>query len=377
MKCVKCFNLLPDGAAYCPTCGAKQAPSARTQKTKSRGNGQGSVYKRDKGWQVAYTYGWKDGKPLRITKSGFKTKTEALAYIPILIEDSKGNRSKTKPLSFKALYDDFIPYYTPRIGATTLKTMKSAANWFSDIYSVLITELTIDDLQDCLDSCPRGKSTRENMKYLATQMYKYAEARLMITKNIASFLYCDGVESTRPAFTASELEKIKNAVGFEYGADYVYCLIYTGFRPNEMLNLTRFSYSPDDHILTGGFKTEAGTNRPVPVSPKILPIIERLYAKADPWLFPDKNGHKLNDATFRHSIFYPLLAKLGIQPIPDQDHPARLVPYSCRHTFANFLKSATGPDKDKAALMGHTDIGMTKKYQSADLETLRNIIQSI
>lgn len=377
MQCIKCKKPIPDGAAFCPSCGAKQAPSERTQKTKSRGNGQGSVYKRDKGWQAAYTYGWKDGKALRITKSGFKTKTEALAYIPILMEDAKGNRAKTKPVSFKQLYDDFIPYYTPRIGATTLKTMKSAANWFTDIYSVLITELTIDDLQDCLDSCPRGKSTRENMKYLATQMYKYAEARLMISKNIAAFLYCDGVEATRPAFTATEIQKIKNAIGAEYGADYVYCLIYTGFRPNEMLNLTRFNYNPEERILTGGFKTEAGTNRPVPVSPKILPIIERLYAKADPWLFTDQNGHKLNDATFRLNIFYPLLAKLGIQPIPDQDHPARLVPYSCRHTFANFLKSATGPDKDKAALMGHTDIGMTKKYQSADLDTLRSIIQSI
>lgn len=377
MQCIKCKKPIPDGAAFCPTCGVKQAGQTTKRAPKRRGNGQGTVYKRGKNWRAEYTYGWKDGIRLCITKSGFKTKTEALAYLPILIEESNGNRAKTKPVSFKQLYDDFIPYYTPRIGATTLKTLKSAANWFSDIYSVLITELTIDDLQDCLDSCPRGKSTRENMKYLATQMYKYAEARLMVSKNIAAFLYCDGVEATRPAFTAAEIGKIKDAIGAEYGADYVYCLIYTGFRPNEMLNLTRFNYNPEERILTGGFKTEAGTNRPVPVSPKILPIIERLYAKADPWLFTDQNGQKLNDATFRQNIFYPLLAKLGIQPIPDQDHPARLVPYSCRHTFANFLKTATGPDKDKAALMGHTDIGMTKKYQSADLETLRSIVDAL
>lgn len=344
---------------------------------RSRGNGQGTAYKRGATWQAAYVYAWEDGKPKRVYKGGFKTKTAALAYIPVLMETAAGNRSKTKPLSFRALYDDFIPYYTPRIAPKTLKTLKSAANWFSDINSVLITDLTIDDLQDCLDMCPRGKATRENMKYLATQMYKYAEARLMVTKNIASFLYCDGAEGTRPPFTAQELQKIKDAVGREYGADYVLCLIYTGFRPNEMLNLTKFSYDPATRILTGGFKTEAGTNRPVPVSPKILPIIERLYAAADPWLFTDKNGAKLNDATFRHNIFYPLLARLGIQPIPDAEHPARLVPYSCRHTFANFLKAAEGPDKDKAALMGHTDIGMTKKYQSADLDTLRAIIQNL
>lgn len=377
MQCIKCKKPIPDGAAFCPTCGTKQAGQTTKRAPKRRGNGQGTVYKRGKNWQAEYTYGWKDGLRLSITKSGFHTKTEALAYLPILIEESKGNRAKTKPVSFKQLYDDFIPYYTPRISLQTIKTMKSAANWFSDIFPVLITELTIDDLQDCVDSCPRGKRTRENMKYLATQMYKYAEARLMVGKNIAEFIYCDGSESTRPPLSLIEVEKIKNAVGAEYGADYVYCLIYTGFRPNEMLNLTRFNYNPEERILTGGFKTEAGTNRPVPVSPKILSIIERLYAKADPWLFTDPNGRKLNDATFRQNIFYPLLAKLGIQPIPDQDHPARLVPYSCRHTFANFLKTATGPDKDKAALMGHTDIGMTKRYQSADLDTLRSIIDAL
>ena len=208
-------------------------------------------------------------------------------------------------------------------------------------------------------------------------MYAYAEARLMVSKNIAAFIYCDGSESTRPPFTPAEVEKIKNAIGTEYGADYVYCLIYTGFRPNEMLNLTKYSYDKEAGILTGGFKTDAGTNRPIPVSNKIKPIIDRLYASADPWLFVDKNGVKLNDATFRHNIFYPLLARLGIQPIPDQDHPARLVPYSCRHTFANMLKHAEGPDKDKAALMGHTDIAMTKRYQSADLDTLRAIISAL
>lgn len=343
---------------------------------RNRGNGQGTAYKRGRTWTASFTYAWQDGKPQKYTKGGFKTKTDALAHIPVMIEDQSGKKTKNKPLSFKQLYDDFIPYYSDRISETTLKTMKSAANWFSDIFPVLINELTIDDLQDCVDMCPRGKSTRENMKYLAVQMYKYAEARLMVQKNIASFIYCAGSEGTRPPFTPQEVEKIKNAIGTEYGADYVYCLIYTGFRPNEMLSLTKYSFDPDQNILTGGFKTEAGTNRPVPVSPKILPIIKRLHAAADPWLFTDKNGVKLNDATFRHNIFYPLLARLGIQPIPDQDHPARLVPYSCRHTFANFLKTAEGPDKDKAALMGHTDIGMTKRYQSADIDTLRAIVDS-
>lgn len=342
-----------------------------------RGNGQGTAYKRGRTWTACYISDHIDGKDIKHTKGGFLKKVDALAYIPILKETANNSRHKTRPVSFKQLYDDFIPYYTPRIAEKTLKTLKSASNWFSDIFCVMITELTIDDLQNCLDMCPRGKSTRENMKYLAVQMYNYASARMMIQKNIASYLYCSGNEGTRPAFSAQELEIIRNSVGVEYGADYVYCMIYTGFRPNEMLNLTKFSYDAERNILTGGFKTEAGKNRHVPVSPRITPIIKRLVETADPWLFVDQTGVKLDDASFRNKIFYPLLAKLGIQPLPTKDAPARLVPYSCRHTFANFLKTAPGPDKDKAALMGHTDISMTRKYQSAEIDILREIIDAL
>jgi integrase len=64
--------------------------------------------------------------------------------------------------------------------------------------------------------------------------------------------------------------------------------------------------------------------------------------------------------------------------MPDKEHPASLVPYSCRHTFANLLKNVEGADKDKASLIGHTDYAFTQqRYQSAELENLLGIVNKI
>lgn len=340
-----------------------------------RGNGQGTAYKRGRTWTASYTYGWVDGKPQKRTKGGFPTKRAALDYIPIL--KAKKTTRKTD-IAFGQLFEEWCPFYAPRISDTTMKGLKSAFKWFAEIRFEPVAELTIDDLQECVDACPRGKRTRENMKYLATQLYRYAAARRILRDNIAEFIYCGkGEEGTRPPFTAEYIEIIRSAIGRIFGADYVYCMIYTGFRPNEMLQLTRDSYDEAHDCLVGGFKTEAGTNRSVTISPKIADIIHPLIECANPWIFPGEDGELLTDSIFREEIFYPLLAELKIQPLPSPDTPAHWKPYSCRHTFAQLMKNVPGSDTDKAALMGHADASMTKYYQSADYASLKAITDKI
>lgn len=76
-KCRKCRAVLPEGAKFCPACGAKQDV---TQKPKARGNGQGSVYQLpNKTWIAVKTIGYttdEAGKLHRKTcsRSGFRTK---------------------------------------------------------------------------------------------------------------------------------------------------------------------------------------------------------------------------------------------------------------------------------------------------------------
>lgn len=373
LNCSKCGAPLPLASNFCPACGKNLHPK-RVGK-RMRGNGQGTVYKRGRTWTASYTYGWAGPRPLKRTKGGFATKREAIDYLPILKSPVAAKRSS---ISFGALFDAWVPYYAPRIAEITMKGIKSAAKWFADINHLPIAELTIDDLQDCVDACPRSKRTKENMKYLAVQLYRYAAARKVLRDNIAEYIYCGKEDGgTRPAFTVEQLELIRKAVGKVPYADYAYCMIYLGFRPNEMLRLTADAYDAAHDCFIGGFKTEAGTDRNVTISPKIAPIIKARVAVAKPWVFPNKRGELMTDAEFREDCFYPLLAALGIQPIPDEEHPAVWKPYSCRHTFANLMKNAPGSDTDKASLMGHADPSMTKYYQSPDYDSIRAITNAM
>ena len=381
MICRKCKKEIAEGCAFCSFCGAKQ----ETSRTKARrGNGEGTVYQRGKTWTAKVTLGWwldDDGvaHPTERTKGGFKTKKEALDYIPEL---RKGDLNPDVHITFQGLYDRWAAVHEEKVGVSTMKGYAASFNHFKPIWGYQFRNVTTDDMQSCLDEGEKGRRTKELMKALAGCLYKYAAARKIVDHNYAQYLYVgNDKKGTHPAFTPKQVELIRQAAyKGDVRAIYTYCLIYLGFRPNEMLSLKRDAYHKegDAEFLIGGGKTEAGTDRTVPISPKIKPYLYELILKAKPYIFPRRDGKKLDDKYFRDVMFYPLLAELGIQHLPDPQHPAILVPYSCRHTFANLLKNVDGANKDKASLIGHTDYAFTeRRYQSAELDNLLDIVNKI
>ena len=270
-----------------------------------------------------------------------------------------------------------MPQHTQRVSHSTINCYKAAWRHFSALYYYPIKDIDVDMWQECLDTCSCARRTRENMKALCGLLYKYAIPRHQATMNLAEYLHTgDNDKSTRPAFTMEQVEAIHSQIGITSYAEYIYVLIYTGFRPTELFNLTKDSYK--DGVLYGGIKTEAGKNRAVPVSPKISHIIEKRLTLQYNFLFPRDNGEQMTINYFRDKYFYQVLCNAGIQPIPTAERPAYYTPYSCRHTFANMLKNVQGSDKDKAALIGHEDYSTTKKhYQSAEIEAMKQIIQEL
>lgn len=347
-------------------------------KPRVRGNGQGTAFKRGRTWTARVVLGWKlaeDGHtiPVYKTKGGFPRKKDALNFIPELFKSTK----QEKKLTMQQIYDAWLPAHESRVSKSTLGCYRAAWRYFHTIHQMPFADIDLDDLQECVDDCPCGKRTKENMKALAGLLMKYAIPRHQTDMNYAEFIHTgDSEKGTRPAFTREQIELIRAKIGITPHAEDVYCLIYTGMRPSELFALTKDDYK--DGILYGGIKTEAGKNRAVPVSPKIAKIIaDRMFGNSK-YLFPKTDGSQMSAKYFRDNYFYKVLAAAGIQPVPTPDHPAVYVPYSCRHTFANLLKTAPGSDKDKAALIGHEDYTTTKRlYQSAELDALRTIINSL
>ena len=375
MICRKCHREAPPDALYCPYCGILLKPKRNTYR---RGNGQGTAFKRGRTWTARVVVGWKSAEdghaiPVYRTKGGFSTKRDALAYCETLRNAPKIVRK----LTMREIYALWLPAHEGRVGRSTMNCYKAAWKYFAPIHDMTFADIDLDDLQECVDDCPCGKRTKENMKALAGLLMKYAIPRHQTDMNYADFVHTgNDAKGTRPAFSREQIELIRRQIGITPHAEDVYCLIYTGMRPSELFGLIKSDFR--DSILYGGIKTEAGKDRAIPVSPKLANIIQDKLSNNSEYLFPKDDGSQMSAKYFRDNYFYPVLAAAGIQDVPTPEHPAHYVPYSCRHTFANLLKDAPGADKDKAGLIGHADYQTTKKhYQSATLEAFKRIIESL
>lgn len=386
-QCRKCRAPLPDGAAYCPSCGTQQN---LTRNKRRRGNGSGTAYKRGPGWCCEKTFGYDDtGKRIFASKSGFKTKKEALEYIPQLRDPRTRHltRKLTTNITLRALYDLWLP--THRASDKTIEGYRAAIKVFDPLLSLPMEDLHIDDLQECLDDYrPKmgssGKRTRQVAKTCLGLIYKYGIPRgyvppnLAGEANLAKFLKVSGDGAiSRSGFSSEELQQIKEAAGTIPYADYIYCACYLGFRPSAFLALDVSRYDRTEKAIVGGIKTEAGIDRTVTISPKIQPIIDRLIKDkiAGP-LFCAPDGSQLALKDYR-AQFYTALESIGISNPTDEYGRHRLTPHSCRHTFATMLKGISAPDKDKLELIGHTSEEMLRYYQDVSLEDLRKITNAI
>ena len=353
------------------------------RKQRRRGNGTGTVYLRGNTWQARVIVGWKLSKdgthkvPEWRTKDGFATKKEAVNYCAALYTAAKKEKKHPARYTLENLYNEWEPYYTPRVGASTMVNYLSAYKHFSPLKTKFVDLITAADLQSCMDSCTAGKRTHENMKCVAGLLWGYAMDKNIVDKDVTLNLYIGKHETVqRDPITEDELKIIRDAIGKERYAEYIFCLCYLGFRPGEFLSLRKDHYCVMDgiEVLINGGKTEAGKDRVVVIPPVILDLVRsRIFVPGTDLLFPQyqfkrnsvmfKGFKQMSDAYFRESVFKPMMSRLGIAE--------GKVPYCARHTYSDKLKNAEGSDKAKAGLMGHTDYAFTQShYQSTDMDDL-------
>ena len=389
----KCRKTVSDpDAVFCPYCGRRLNPPK--QKTKSRGNGLGSVYKLKNGkWMAARVVGWtidtlpEDAPPgsvpkkhcLRVRKQ-FDTKKDALAALPFLTASDRRpkqgtvvQRKKTS-VTLKELYDQWFP--THDRGKSTMNCYASGFRLFAPLWSVSMEDIDIDDLQDCMDDSDLGLRTKQNAKAALGLVYKYGIPRDAVPKdrNLAAFLRIrEGEAGKREGLSAAELEKVRQAAADgDPTARMVLCHCYLGFRPTGLLALTVSDYNAAEHAFIGGVKTEAGIDRTVTVSPKVQPYVDTFLAAAGGGYVFGQAGKQLPIKKYREA-FYDLLDRLDIDNPVDEEGRHRLTPHSCRHTFATLMKKVKAPDADKLALIGHASTDQLREYQDVPYADLRAI----
>ena len=368
MICKKCKMEITEDSKYCNHCGAKQI---REKSVKRRGNGQGTVFKSGSTWVAECTLGWDDvdGRLVRRSKrkKGFATKNEALAYLP---EIQNYLPQQDMNVKFKDLYKKWLDGHTEKVSQSTINCYKSAYKYFATLYYVEVAKIRTEHLQKCIDECPHGTRTKENMKALGTSIWRYAMQLDIVDRNYAEYIYIKKEEKEEKiAFSKEQLDTMWSNLERVPDIKYVLTLCYTGMRLSEMLGAMTENYKEDDGYFITGVKTEAGKNRTITISPKIRPFFED-FGKGK-HLFTELSAKK-----FRNEIFYPALQALDMDILDDKGEHI-YTPHCCRHTFATLMKTVDAPATDKQKLIGHAKFEMTAHYTHTDLESLKKITDNL
>jgi integrase len=369
--CKKCKKEIPDESKFCNHCGAKQV---REKAARRRGNGQGTVFRDANGtWTAECTIGWdeKDGRLVRKSKrkKGFATKNEALAYIP---EMQSMLPPQDANIKFKDLYAKWMARHEEKVTVSTINCYKSAYKYFEQLYYVEVVNIKTEHLQRCIDECPHGRRTKENMKALGTSIWKYAMQLDLVDRNYAEYIYIRKEEKeSRVAFSTDHLSLMWENVDRVPDLRYILVLCYTGLRLGEMLDAKTEHYHRDDGYFIAGSKTAAGKDRIITISPKVARFFSD-FGNGEYLFF----GKKITEKKFRDSIFYPALEAIGIDSTKE-DGTHLFSPHCCRHTFATLMKNVNAPATDKQKLIGHAKFEMTAHYTHTDVESLRQITNNL
>jgi integrase len=327
-------------------------------------NGFGTVYKlsgnRRRPFIVRKTIGYKDnGQQIFETIGYYETYTAAFTA---LAEFNKAPFDLSKRnITLKEIAESWYKVEEPKFKPSTIKTLKSTMNKLKPIDHLLFMEIRTDTIQRHVDSL-NGINTKKRMKTLFSNLYKYAKSLDLSIKDYSEFVFIkdEVVEKIekRP-FTNEEIKKCWSNKG-DILYDAILILLFSGLRPAELMELKKENIHLDKNYMIAGMKTRAGTNRTIPISKYIYPVLERLMNNDKPHLFYNIRKNKM---TYKN--LHEGMAKLF-------EH----TPHECRHTFiSNFDRTEANIGVVKK-IVGHSSTDVTEKvYTHKTIEELQEAMK--
>ena len=343
----------------------------------------GSVFKlsgkRRKPFGARITVGWevseKTGKAKQKYKSIGYYETRREAMIALAEYNNNPYDLDSKKITFAEMYELFLKEKFPNeILTDSEKNNKKAyvmAYKHSDaLHKMKFTEVRKSHMQDAIDNCPKGHSTKKKIKLLFGQMYKFAMENDVVEKDYSSFVSVpENTEATsRKPFTQKQIDFLWENVNKYDFIDAVLIMIYSGMRPGELILIKNEDINLEERYMRGGIKTKAGKNRVIPIHKKIHSLIENRMDDNNEYLYVNSKGTKMIYATFLKHNWTPLMKELKISHRP----------HDCRHTFATMMDNSGANKLSIKKIMGHASTDITDKvYTHKSIEELVKAIDMI
>lgn len=297
-----------------------------------------------------------------------------------------------RSVTINELYEKWSDEYCKEVkSATTVRSIRSIWEYVpSEIRIKKVTEMSPQALKDFIMNQTRkteksqkvveaSDGIKTRIKSMFNMMYDYAVLAGYVDRNPCRQFALKGlsskVESNRKEkvpFTANQVEELWNDIEFGY-TRMILINIYSGWRPDEMLELKKENIDLANRTMMGGKKTQAGTDRVIPIHSRIFPLVEYYYnlSEGEMLLYDYAKGSK-------DKLNYDKYKNRFKRVMVHHAWEGTFVPSCPRHTFSTLAKESGMEEYARKKIMGHDMNDITDKhYTHVDIKYLAKEIEKI
>ncbi|WP_294965959.1 site-specific integrase [Sulfurimonas sp.] len=277
--------------------------------------------------------------------------------------------------SLNELWDDYIKYKSTTLSPENIYTSKkSFSKWIKpDIGHMEVKSIMTSDIQNIVNSILRKglkPRTAQTIKQILRPLYNHAidigicEVNPAIKVNIPVFDNTVDFQLTEEKRTKL-FEEIKKYEPLKYRG--IMLFLYTGRRLNEVLTLQWNSIDLDHNVYT----IEAEYNKIRRRQDYRLSVILRDFFVEygifkSGYIFPGEKTAHITSSTFRRH-WKKIIKNAGIEQMRIHD---------TRHAIGNYLVNNGATLEGVGKLLGHSGIGVTKRYAKPSVETADKLLNS-
>lgn len=313
-------------------------------------------------------------KPYAVRRHGkylayFGGYDEALIY---LADVNKQPDIIGSELTFAEIYRLEMAEHAAKISPKTVNGYKSAYQHCKALWSMKIKDIKVSDLQAVIAGCGTGQPTQKKVRQIMHNVYRYAVKYQLISASADLSGYVDIDKLKRKykkvPFNTRQLNRVKQiADSNDALAPWAKCIVmmcYCGTRPSEFLAILKADVKlKSRYFLVRDSKTEAGRNRMVPISRKVIGYYEW-------WLSQD--GRTLV-AVDGKAVSYSKFLKLFYRVC--EAARCKHKPHECRHTCATWLDDKGANKLSIKRILGHATTDITDSvYTHKSLAQLKKAI---
>ena len=406
ITCPECNLPVSDKALSCPHCGfplKENIPVKRTRRKRPREhrrlpNGFGRITKLKRNlanpYRVMVTVGHdENGKPIgKLLKpqAYFPTYNDAYAA---LVEYNRKPYELDKEITMAELYEKWMASAADSATVSSRKIYAMAWNYCSSVYSLPVRKVRIHHIRHCAEHGVYEKdgilrsptpSVSTRIKQLWNLLMDYAVEYELIDTNPARAFHLskniakakDTVTNPHIRFTDEEMQKLWAAKDTVKYVDVILLQCYSGWRPQELGLLRLEDIDLENWTMTGGLKTEAGTNRTIPIHSCIRPIVKNMYDRSKAlgceYLVISTERYKARRLSYTNyrTKFYKVIETLGLDP--------KHQPHDPRKQFVSMAKDSNVNEYAIKRIVGHAIPDITERvYTEHNPQWLRDEIEKI